>query len=706
MNKTFYTNKSRVISLGEKIGNGAEGDVYSVDRYKSECAKIYKKMPSDTLHHKLRVMVSNPPKDSSSTTNNHKSIAWPTELLYKDTKKTLLVGFLMPIVDRRFHSAHTYASPGDRIKDYPGKITWKTLLLMSHNLSSAIGALHEKGYCVGDINDRNTLIEETGLVTLIDCDSFQVKDNKSKKIFRCTVGVPDYTPPEIQGETFKNINRTIESDSFSLSIMIFQFLMEGFHPYSGKWQLSGDPLNRADKINKGLFPYGRKLSQLSPHEKAPPYEILPLEIRKLFHKCFVNGHKTPKSRPTARMWRTALKACIEDLVTCSRNKNHLFLNYLKNCPWCHRAKKLGKDYDSFISINKQAPPRTPTRKTTPSRAAKPKTTPPRTLAQGIPSYGTLPQNIPLPGNLTQGLPSPKTLAQKIISLTKLSSNIGGFYFYRNVFILIGLLVGGLSGYTTAIYNIPYVTIISIIAGALILLYLFGEIKKSIRTADDKFATIFLVVGIVAISLMVIYHKPIYISIIWALIHAFISYYFSSYIFKTLFIDQKKVAFPILFTLLLLPSLTIFVVNHDFQSPKIAADSKNPISRTDRSVRKKQPTQIRKKRANKNNKKSHVGSSKRAETISPNRSSKTQLIEPPTHRDSTGVTGILVQISSYPSNATIWIDKEKVGTTTHSLRLKSGPHGIHLSKNGYKDIWDVIKVDKNHPNKHHIRLKHE
>ena len=61
------------------------------------------------------------------------------------------------------------------------------------------------------------------LVTLVDSDSFQV--TVGDKIYRCTVGKTEYTPPELQGTRFADIDRGADHDPFALAILIFQLLM-------------------------------------------------------------------------------------------------------------------------------------------------------------------------------------------------------------------------------------------------------------------------------------------------------------------------------------------------------------------------------------------------------------------------------------------------------------------------------------------------
>jgi len=339
MGSIYYTNTGEDICLDKEIGRGGEGPVYCIQGRPSDVAKIYSKRLTSEDHEKLLLMVSNPPTDPSYSANKHRSIAWPSSVLYADRHKSQFAGFVMPKVDWTvFKKALVYMSPDDRREQYFGSITWQHLFYAARNISSAVAAIHERGYCVGDINESNILIKPDALITLIDCDSFQVKDVSSNKVYRCRVGKEDYTAPELLGKSYQDIDRTPETDNFALGVFIFQLLMEGFHPYSGRWLLSGDSPRISDKIHKGLYPYGRRLNELVPQPDAPPFEIIHPEIQRLFNKCFVDGHGMPEERPSAKEWMKVLSSLMGSFQKCSTNENHRYLNHLQHCPWCNYAK--------------------------------------------------------------------------------------------------------------------------------------------------------------------------------------------------------------------------------------------------------------------------------------------------------------------------------------------------------------------------------
>ena len=75
---------------------------------------------------------------------------------------------------------------------------------------------------IGDVNSRNILVNTALLPTMIDIDSIQLSPTHTSD-----VGVEEYTPPELMGQTFKNVVRNKYHDLFGLGYLLFQLLMNG-----------------------------------------------------------------------------------------------------------------------------------------------------------------------------------------------------------------------------------------------------------------------------------------------------------------------------------------------------------------------------------------------------------------------------------------------------------------------------------------------
>ncbi|HEY3329277.1 MAG TPA: hypothetical protein VGK19_04595 [Capsulimonadaceae bacterium] len=373
---TLYSRNRGAFSLGKKVGGGGEGDVFAVTGSTGHVAKRYHAgQATKERQTKLEVMVGNPPDDPCSRLG-HTSIAWPLDLIYLDPAVHIFDGFVMPRIDGARPLADAYHVPTRR-RSMPG-FTWQYLLCAGRNLASAVQALHDKGYVVGDMNESNVFIYPTGLVTLIDTDSFQVPGPTG--VFRCPVGKPEYLPPERQGSNLNSVNRTSSDDHFALAVLIFLLLMEGRHPFDGVPTGVPDEPEIEQRIARNWFrqAYGPHCGAVLPPPSCPPWAILPAQLQSLFVRCFVEGENLPDRRPSAIEWTEGLDRVMASLQSCSTNSCHSYSAHLRSCPWCERSATLGIA-DPFPSHKSAATVTTQTVKTQVGRT--PATTPPmRNLA--------------------------------------------------------------------------------------------------------------------------------------------------------------------------------------------------------------------------------------------------------------------------------------------------------------------------------------
>ncbi|HUS15576.1 MAG TPA: hypothetical protein VM536_11245 [Chloroflexia bacterium] len=344
------------LMLGAPLGVGGEATVYGVAGEATRVAKIYR-APSGVRAAKQRAKVARPPEDPAGL--GHLSIAWPTDLV-QDGNGTP-VGFLMPRAGPSRPLLALY-NPQTRLEEAPD-FTWEYLLRTATNLARVVRALHAQGYVVGDLNESNLLVSNTALVTLIDCDSVQVPAGADGRIFRCPVGKPEYTPPELQGIDFRMVDRVPAHDHFGLAVLIFLLLMEGVHPFTGVWMGAGNPPTLEANIAAGRCPYVG-----APDIAPPPYGLafstLPPDLQALMRRCFGAGHVDPPARPSAADWVTALELAEGTLATCRVNHRHRYSAHLgTDCPWCARIRRL-RVPDPF-PLPGQAAPRAarPTRST-------------------------------------------------------------------------------------------------------------------------------------------------------------------------------------------------------------------------------------------------------------------------------------------------------------------------------------------------------
>jgi DNA-binding helix-hairpin-helix protein with protein kinase domain len=341
--QTVYNREGQAISLTEKIAEGGEGVIWktSADGY---VAKIYKEEEKKNgilrKEKKIEFMVNNPPENPTSSLN-HISIAWPSHLL--EDKNHQFVGFLMPEIKGSVILPMVYI-PVKRKQLCPD-FNWQYLYQAAKNIAWIVYHLHAKGYILGDMKTENLLVNNRSLVTVVDTDSFQVYDPQTKQLYPCAKGTSGMTPPEILGQDLQKIRQEETHDYFRLAVII-HFLLFVQHPFTGEWKGIGDPPGEDKSIDNGWWPYAPN-SFIKPSNLTISLETTHPKIQEYFLRCFNDGHKNPKLRPTAQEWYDALDLAIKDLTVCSQVKNHVYSKTYESkygrCYWCDRARNLKVD---------------------------------------------------------------------------------------------------------------------------------------------------------------------------------------------------------------------------------------------------------------------------------------------------------------------------------------------------------------------------
>ena len=294
IHRIFYASQSDIVRLGQRIGTGAEGEVYEIQGKSDLVAKVYHEPPPPEKAEKLVVL---------SRLGNERLFnlsAWPVSTL-RDAPDGEVVGFVMKKISQA-EEVHALHSPKSRLQKFP-EASWAFLIYVAANIARAVAVIHEHGLVIGDVNPKNILVTRKATIYLLDVNSFQV--SAEGKTYRCEGGFPEYTPPELQGVAFRDIDRAQEHDCFGLGVVIFQLLFMGRHPFSGRYFGAGEmPLERA--IREFRFAYGveaeeRKMRQppgTLALDSMPPPLVEPVSTR-----LFVNG-----SASGARVDRAAGRA--------------------------------------------------------------------------------------------------------------------------------------------------------------------------------------------------------------------------------------------------------------------------------------------------------------------------------------------------------------------------------------------------------------
>lgn len=334
----LFDSSGKRIAIEPERFRGGEGTVHPVVGDPAVFAKLYHQKIDPGKQAKLAAM---------TTTANAALLrvaAWPAATLHAGMGGRM-VGFLMPRFDGQRSELHDLYRPGTRKQKFR-HADWTLLAYAARNVAAAVATVHAAGHVVGDVNQRNFIVGADATVKVLDCDSFQIRT--AAGVFRCVVGVPEFTPPELQNRVLDSFDRTANHDAFGLAVLTFQLLFMGRHPFAGRFLGTGDmPIERA--IAEGRFAFGAasRARLMEPPPQIIRFDALPPRLSTLFEAAFGGG----TMRPTAKQWTDALDVAITELRACASEPMHKYYKRLPACPWCALERATSVYY--FIGVTTQ-----------------------------------------------------------------------------------------------------------------------------------------------------------------------------------------------------------------------------------------------------------------------------------------------------------------------------------------------------------------
>lgn len=318
----LFDHRRLPVKLGKRIGAGGEGAVYALHGEAGRVAKVYHQALKPPQVEKLHATVA------AGNDVLRKLCAWPEKLLQDPIGAVW--GFVMPKVDG-YRELHMLYAPGDRRAHFEhGGLDF--LVAAARNLAAAVGRVHEYGHVIGDLNQRNVLVNAQALIALIDIDSLQIRAPDGR-VYRCLVGTPHLTAPELHGGDYGHTDRSPEHDRFALAVLIFHLLMMGRHPHAGVWN-GDDDMSIERAIREGRYVYALQADRrfgMEPPRQAPPIAIVGPLLAALFERAFCGA---PAQRPDAATWLQALESFRTGLKVCALEPRHRFHGGQPRCPWC------------------------------------------------------------------------------------------------------------------------------------------------------------------------------------------------------------------------------------------------------------------------------------------------------------------------------------------------------------------------------------
>jgi DNA-binding helix-hairpin-helix protein with protein kinase domain len=322
---TVYVGR-KPLSLGERIGKGGEGEVYKVVGQSNLAVKLYTLKDTSQRQRKVVAMIE------SALFSRSSLVAFPVGAVESSSGKFL--GFTMNLV-KGHRPLHDLYAPGPRKQNFPNA-DFRFLVRCAANVARAIAQVHLSGCVIGDINHSGLLVSSNATVALIDADSFQFLNGRDR--FLCSVGVPEYTPPELQGADFSKTIRTSNHDCFGLAVVIFQILFMGRHPFVGTVR-AGEIPPLHENIRRFSYAYTdvRNVGMDQP-PGTPSIGDFSASLSQMFEVAFSQPGVT--ARPDAVSWINALEVLERSLVKCDENSLHFLPKDADECPWCSMEEEL------------------------------------------------------------------------------------------------------------------------------------------------------------------------------------------------------------------------------------------------------------------------------------------------------------------------------------------------------------------------------
>ena len=312
--KVVNTANNEILLLNnEPFARGGEGALYRISSpasYQHLVAKIYHPSKrTEQRSYKLRYLISHPPEFESEQQSS--LVSWPLALIEHELQ---FVGFLMPMAEglsleilATSRLPKQLGTSWDRFSlENEGAFSLRRKLCF--NIAVALYHIHRTGrYVMVDFKPDNILIQQNGLVSLVDMDSIEVVEG-NRMLFAAAVATPEFAPPEFHDMQRSAAAIPLSWDTFSMAVIFYKILL-GIHPFAAtaKGEFSGiDTLG--EKIKNGLFVHNSKFKNSFEVIPLPHLEFnsLPSSLQYLFNLCFIQGMPQAPIRPTAEDWCQAL----------------------------------------------------------------------------------------------------------------------------------------------------------------------------------------------------------------------------------------------------------------------------------------------------------------------------------------------------------------------------------------------------------------
>lgn len=291
------------------IGSGGEADIHRVANMPGMVAKIYHggSGGNHASRAKLQAMIARPPQHLVTRHGGQDLplFAWPTQLVEDDAGRC--AGFLMQEIQ---------IGKAVRLSKYTSRVLMRSALSLDdcslprrlqvcRNLAAAIAEMHRQQHYFVDVKPQNiVMFKDTGIVCLLDNDSFSIAPAGAGARFPASAFTPEYLAPELLRNSMSPGSVLSDTqDRFALAVLMFQILNFGLHPFQGVPQIATDEWNIDLCVKQGYYPHGRQPHAAIRPSPASMHDCWEADTRALFDRAFVAA---PSQRPSAEEWRAHL----------------------------------------------------------------------------------------------------------------------------------------------------------------------------------------------------------------------------------------------------------------------------------------------------------------------------------------------------------------------------------------------------------------
>ena len=221
-----------------------------------------------------------------------------------------IFGFIMPALSPGDYISIDAFYDVNSLKSLPNN-DFKSIPILSVvilKLLNIMEFLHENNIFVIDLKPQNIRVSKSDLsVHILDCDGFLIK-LENGEVHPASLVSTDYISPEAMRTKLRPQEMGEAQDRYALSVLIFQLLNRGIHPFQGIVTDENAEFNTNDeKAEAGLYPYS-----FIPDERVKPNprsvdSQFPLELNFLFEKAFT---EVGLLRPSAKEWKAFLEGHI------------------------------------------------------------------------------------------------------------------------------------------------------------------------------------------------------------------------------------------------------------------------------------------------------------------------------------------------------------------------------------------------------------